>query len=172
MNSNYTAVIGWQNNFSEDVFDFGYISGFKEAGDILVEQQFPDLLVFPIMFNYRQYIELVLKNLYKCSIDNKSEYNQFVRRVGHDLTKIFSETKPHLENFLDESKSAKKQLKFISALVDDFNNLDPSSMTFRYPSDKKGNKSINNNIRINLLEKKEHIKLFDLILCSSYDSSL
>jgi hypothetical protein len=45
-----------------------YASGYKHAGDLLVQhvidtRNHRDTLVFPIVFNYRQYIELRLKEL-------------------------------------------------------------------------------------------------------------
>lgn len=60
--------IDWKNNaclnFSHDMSEI-YISGYKSAGDILVEhvkqkKRNQDFLVYPIGFLYRQYLELRL----------------------------------------------------------------------------------------------------------------
>lgn len=63
----YRPNLKWLNNFHEDVKETGYIMSFKDAGDILVEDsQFikADYMVYSVMFNYMQYIELVLKKYF------------------------------------------------------------------------------------------------------------
>ena len=56
--------IHWLNNFPETTKEFGYIMSFKEAGDILVEHSQDvkaDYMVYSVMFNYMQYLELAFK---------------------------------------------------------------------------------------------------------------
>lgn len=62
-----SAYFGWQRNIqSPSIISFGYIESYKNAGDTLVENRgAPDLMMFPIFFSYRQYLELLLKEVYR-----------------------------------------------------------------------------------------------------------
>lgn len=83
----YVSQYGWQKDLGDSTYTFGYIASYKEAADTLVEKMLPDLLLFPIVFCYRQYLELLFKNIYH---QNKSsdEYTAFIKRVSHSLRKI------------------------------------------------------------------------------------
>ncbi|MGL4876100.1 MAG: hypothetical protein ACRC30_15785 [Clostridium sp.] len=59
----YMAQYGWRKNFDDETFTFRYIDSYKNAADEIVELLIPDLYIFPIIFSYRQYLELVLKNI-------------------------------------------------------------------------------------------------------------
>ncbi|WP_197407869.1 hypothetical protein [Caviibacter abscessus] len=53
--------IHWLNNFSETTKEVGYIMSFKKKDDILVEYSMDvtaDYMVYSVMFNYMQYLEL------------------------------------------------------------------------------------------------------------------
>lgn len=141
--SKYNALYGWQNHFGQNMINFGYINSFKEAADDLVEQLCPDLYIFPIMFCYRQYLELLLKNIYALKV-KENEYVSFVRKVSHDLFKIWSYVKPILEKLHSQD-----QIDLINEVVCLIHELDSNSYTFRYPKDKKLNDSIRNEFTIN-----------------------
>ncbi|MCT4563660.1 MAG: hypothetical protein N4A68_05005 [Maledivibacter sp.] len=62
------AYFGWGE---EDAQFYVYSEGYKKSGDILIEQglknndhNLKDKLVFPIIFSYRQYLELIMKHLF------------------------------------------------------------------------------------------------------------
>lgn len=57
----YNAIIGWSD---QDMFH-GYIEGFYKAAEKLARnyQGEVDYLVYPVIFNYRQYLELALKKI-------------------------------------------------------------------------------------------------------------
>ena len=66
----------WNNaclNFAHDRSSwYGYYEGYKNAGDILVryvdkQKSDQDTLVFPIVFMYRHYLELILKEINRMS---------------------------------------------------------------------------------------------------------
>ena len=68
-----TAIVGFDKNFDPTGFlrDYGYIDSYKTAADELVEKSgAEDLLVFPVVFCYRQYLELVLKTICKLNFSN------------------------------------------------------------------------------------------------------
>ncbi len=60
-NMRYMVKIHWLNNFSETTKEVGYIMSFKKKDDILVEYSMDvtaDYMVYSVMFNYMQYLEL------------------------------------------------------------------------------------------------------------------
>ncbi len=162
--SDYNAVYGWQKKLGQNTINFGYINSFKEAADDLVEKLCPDLYIFPIMFCYRQYLELILKNIYFVNAKDE-DYNDFLRKVSHDLLKIWSYVKPILAK--DHSDS---EVDLIDNVVCLIHEIDPKSYTFRYPKDKKQNDSIQSDLTINTKNLKKYIDKVDDILRYTYDS--
>ena len=81
----YLAQYGWQKYLEEGTFTFGYIFSYKEAADRLVEQECPDLYILPIMFCYRHYLELLLKNI--CIEHLGKDYADFLKTESHSLKK-------------------------------------------------------------------------------------
>jgi hypothetical protein len=56
-------------NFSHDM-GYGYVEGYKKAAEILIsyietKMNDQDILVYPIVFMYRHYLELLLKEIIK-----------------------------------------------------------------------------------------------------------
>lgn len=162
----YNAMYGWQENFGDNMINFGYINSYKEAADDLVEMKHPDLYIFPIIFSYRQYLELLLKNIYVINkIKNKDDYEKFIKKVSHNLSKVWQVVKPILQdNHKDED------IDYIEELIDIIHKLDPYSDKFRYPEDRKQNKSIKQDLAINTYNLKESIDTLDDILRYTYDS--
>lgn len=163
-NSKYIARYGWQKFLGDSYFDFGYINSYKEAGDTLVKALIPDLYIFPIMFCYRQYLELLLKNI--CEKNMKEDkYEKFVNKVSHDLKKIWKVVKKEKFIKLDE-----KYILDIEDVILFFYALDPYSFTFRYVKDKKMNKNIDKDLKINTMILKKYIDKVDDYLRNTYDS--
>lgn len=162
---NYTAKYGWQSNFDDETFTFGYIDSYKSTADLLVDQRMPDLYIFPIMFSYRQYLELVLKNVCYKNM-NSEKYIKFIKISSHNLMKIWK----NAEIFLKKDVQT-KHLNVIEEVIKLFDELDSNSFTFRYEFDKKLNRSIKEkSLEINTLELKKWIDDVDLYLHFTYDS--
>ncbi|WP_195972438.1 hypothetical protein [Clostridium thermobutyricum] len=154
----YTAHYGWQGSN-----EFGYIAGYKNAADILIEQFTPDLNLMPIMFNYRHYIELILKNICYCHMDD-GEYNNFIRKKGHNLKQIWNRSKKFLVQILKE-----EDLFDIETIINIFNLLDRDSLAFRYEFTKKSKPSITpGRFTINLFALKRDIDYIDKLLYTTY----
>lgn len=159
----YIADIGWQKYMGVGCYSFGYINSYKEAGDILVEKMIPDLLIYPIMFCYRQYLELLLKNIFMRN-STEEEYKKYVKSVSHNIFESWNYIKPILQNQISN-----KKVSFIEKVIYFFNELDSSSFTFRYEYDKNMNRNIDNK-RINTKKIKKCIGKVDNILRYTYDS--
>lgn len=161
-NSLYVAQYGWQQYLGDDTYTFGYIASYKEAADILVEQKQPDLLLFPIVFCYRQYLELLLKNIYHKNKTSK-EYIDFIKRSSHNLEKIWKDVKCFI-NLSSEDLDAMEELVLV------FNQLDPSSMNFRYEFGKDQTRLLSNPITIDTYIMKRFIDAIDDQLRYTYDT--
>jgi HEPN domain-containing protein len=114
------------------------IDGYKAGADLMVERALEDFasrnkLVFPVVFSYRQFIELSLKYLI-------STYGPAVG-IGknwktHDLGVLWKA----LMRVLKESGHEDSDGSEASAarIVAEFAKVDPQSFSYRYPVDKKG----------------------------------
>lgn len=163
-NCNYMALYGWQYRISgEALVQYGYIAGYKSAADYLVDiavqngQQ--DMLIFPIMFNYRQYIELVLKYILR-QLQSENDYVNTIQNYSHNIKGLLN----LILNLL-KINLAQSNVDIIVGVVDFFDKYDPHSFNYRFPLDKKGKESIkiekDKEQRINLQVLKIGIDKFD-----------
>ncbi len=164
-NLNYIAQYGWQKFFGDDTYTFGYINSYKMAGDSLVDKEVPDLLIYPIMFCYRHYLEQLLKNICRKNMERK-EYRDFIYIASHNILKIWNGANKYLQgnNSVDD-------IQFVHEIVYWFNEHDPDSFAFRYETDKKNKRSIKEDtLSIDTLALKRNIEKVDMILRYTYDS--
>ncbi|MDU4800953.1 MAG: hypothetical protein E6X81_08125 [Clostridium butyricum] len=173
-NSYGVGQIGWQKNVEkslgiEGLISSGYIMGYKSVADDLVEECYntalADTYVFPIVFLYRQYIELLLKNIYfKFNSDEQKEKIIFIRKHGHKLSKVWKKVK----ELMEENNYKKSDIQFIESFIKEFEKNDPNSFNFRYFVNKDFTATLPNEIYVNLLGLKEAIDKVDDILYSTY----
>jgi hypothetical protein len=124
-----------------------YITGYKRAGDILITHakdtmSNQDYIVLPVVFLYRQYLELQLKQLIRdgrALLDQSPEFPK-----THDLGKLWNEcsqvlSQVFLEDTDDEtSTEIRDDSLAIRECIEQFASIDPTSMAFRYPVGKEG----------------------------------
>jgi hypothetical protein len=115
------------------------MEGYKRAADLAVNHASGDrfdrdMLVFPILFNYRQFIELSLK--YQLATHG--------RRVGidanwktHDLAILWASFRDRLERFGTPDPDEADPV--VESVVLEFAKIDPGSYSNRYPVDRQGN---------------------------------
>ena len=168
--------IDWQNNACLNFTPhkmYGYIQGYKTAGDELVntaieKRRDRDLLVFPIAFLYRQYIELQLKDIIQDSrsvLDEPEKYPQhhkidnlwnlaksLMNKVGNDID-------PTVNDYVTE-----EDIQSISEKINEFSLIDPASFSFRYPKDRDGNENLPGITHINLRQLKDQMGLLSVLL--------
>lgn len=118
-----------------------YPDGYKEAADRLVDQiqenwAPDDRLICPIIFLYRHFVELKLKAIV-IELDRLSGTEmpdgQFTK---HELRQLWSYVKSHL-NCIRDGELDKQISNILDKLIKDLADLDPDSMHFRYPHNKK-----------------------------------
>lgn len=110
-----------------------YADGYKRAAEILVAKVNTtyelNTVVFPIIFLYRQYVELTLKEIigYCRYLDNA----RLDAPGGHDLRKLWTEARTLIRRHLSDVSAS--DLDRIQAHIDTLSDLDPSSESSRYP---------------------------------------
>jgi len=115
------------------------MKGYKRAADLMVEKSTEtnydrDCLVFPIIFNYRQFIELSLKYListYGPSVGIDANWN------SHNIDFLWSKFLKVIEGYGVEDPDQTNPI--VGNIVAEFAKVDPKSFSYRYPVDTHGN---------------------------------
>jgi hypothetical protein len=164
----FTSQDDWWNNACIDwASDKWYIysDGYKEAGDMIVNgilegKRSQDVLVYPVIFLYRQYLELAMKGL----LTKIYKLQDICDKIPttHALDILWDKCRSHIQTIIPDDSS--KELIDISRLIAEFMVVDPKSMAFRYPEDKNGSKHLSNIRLINLRNIKEVIEGISTIL--------
>ena len=148
---------------------YGYTKGYKESADTLVDYALNsksiavlDTYVFPILFLYRQFIELSLKSLYLEYANETIEKKvQVIKEVNHNLHQMWNKLKPTLIDS-DDGNSESEIISIAESYVIQFHNFDNSSFKFRYPIDKDYNPLLNGEEqRIDLANLKSRMTELD-----------
>ncbi|MCA9385438.1 hypothetical protein KC717_02195 [Candidatus Dojkabacteria bacterium] len=155
----YDALIGVHQTW------FAFFSGYRLAVDelfnSLLKRRSIDILAYPFLFLIRHTIELGLKaNIHLLA--NYSEQDYGVGKSIHKLKYLQDAMMKHFE-YLSKTepkddtiyKGFHTENEKLSVLIDYFENIDLMSMSFRYPMDRQGNKSLLYQERINLLKIKD-----------------
>ena len=137
----------------------GYIDGYKIAADELamkihetgVDQ---DYLVYPIVFLYRQHLELILKSIIKVSKQSLGILDD-EQSNSHNLNGLWFKSKELVEKISDQDHS--KEIEFIDHIISEYNRYDHHSRAFRYPENRKGKKPNENIKHINTRHLSEMV---------------
>jgi len=148
----------WRYNAQLNMEWSTYAEGYKALADMGVDhalEEYPvDILVYPIIFCYRQYLELRLKELIQTAGSLLDQ--RLALPTNHDLHVLWAAVRPLLEKIWP-SDAAQRGNDRIDAVVAEFAKADPRSMAFRYPVDTKGNRSLPGMKVINLKSVKDII---------------
>lgn len=148
-----------------------YAIGYKRAADIIVENIQSnlielDFLVFPIVFLYRQYIELRFKMIILDGKDILDENPVFPKT--HKLDKLWNECSAILEKLWPTGE--RDTLEAAQEYINDFIKKDPLSTSFKYPESKDGNPSFDDTQYIDVMNLYEIMQKFDSFLSGCYDA--
>lgn len=158
----FTSAEDWQNNaclnYLHDSLEV-YALGYKKGADVLVSNimesaRDQDSLVYPIVFLYRQYLELRLKEIIRegnCLLKNGKSFPPH-----HRIHDLWPAVKGIIRNVFEKKNIA--EFEFVEHVISEFSNVDPESFSFRYPTDKDGNNSTKNITHINLRHLSENIE--------------
>ena len=155
----------WRNaclHFTPHVWHL-YAKGYKDAGDVLVRHVLEqghgfDSLVYPIVFNYRQCLELAIKGLIKAAREYRGDENGLPPAI-HELSGLWRECSALVGEICGDVG-----LEHVDRLLNEFEQHDPHSFAFRYPTDKMGNASLPNLSHIDLENVAVVVnKLYDIL---------
>ncbi len=122
---------------------FLYSEGYKEAGNKLyeycVENAFyGNLMIYPLIFTYRHFVEIRLKELIIMGYRYLDEAKDF--HDEHSLMKLWNVyRKEIIEKITDDIP--KEDLDNVQRIIAQFADEDPDSMSFRYPVSKAPNRT-------------------------------
>lgn len=164
----FSSQEDWWNNACLNCYLDGwglYASGYKEAADLLVKGveatgAGQDTLVYPVLFLYRQHLELQLKDLIRqarCLLDKPGSFP-----MGHHIGKLWQVCHDLLSEVSPNDSVA--ELNEIARLIGEFAALDPTSEAFRYPQDRNGNATLPGIRHINLRNVREVVEKISFIL--------
>ncbi|EJV56410.1 hypothetical protein [Bacillus cereus] len=158
-----------------DIEDYQILKGFLDTSEIILNQLIREIednggvqtetLVYPLMFNFRHYVELAIKESYY-------RYMEIVKKTPVARTTL---QRHHLDreelNTLKEwakSESLECDSDTASLIICKLNGLDSSGQTFKYSESNRGTKFRDNIQVINLSEVKNDMdkvsKFFNAIL--------
>lgn len=158
------ADIGWTHNRSTS-----YSQGYKNAARELSHNfenrgtREKDTPVFPVIFLYRQYIELELKDIIR-ELDLKLQNSRNDKILEkHRLLPLWDESINQYKKFIELNKLS---LVFTAEnctkerrVVNQFDQLDEESFAFRYAIDKSGKNNLKRIDYISVNNFKENVEL-------------
>jgi hypothetical protein len=133
-----------------------YSNAYMEAAERLVQtfhQRSYNTITLPIVFLYRHYIELKLKELIDLGNKRYSKPSTpHLDRIlkGHRIDHLWYELKPLLQQAHPVEKN--DEIEAVEACIMELSKVDEGSFSFRYPVDKKNNLTLKNNPHLRNLE--------------------
>ncbi|NHJ32598.1 MAG: hypothetical protein FK732_07030 [Asgard group archaeon] len=123
---------------------FIYSEGYKNAALSMIQKCkesgfWNNILVYPLIFQFRHYLELRLKELIVASRQLVNPDLKLIK--NHNIMSLWNQFKKQLLDIEPESTD-KEELKNIERLLIEYHQIDPNSESFRYPTDKKDNPTL------------------------------
>jgi len=135
-----------------------YAIAYRQAAERLVScalrsrTEYPDLAVLPVIFVYRHYLELALKNI--LCLGRRCSLGKVGMSKTHDLSELWGQTRLVLEELSPGNHPV--ELAVVERCVLEFHRHDKSSEESRYPVDKKGcRRSLQSLARVDLRNLKK-----------------
>ena len=151
----------WELNACLNCYDMtaGDIAdGYKQSADALVDaievstntvHLTLDLAIYPIVFLYRHYLELQLKQII---ISTKILEREQGVPFGHRLDELWTEAKRLLTKHY---KNLPPEFTHLQTCIDEFHAVDGGSMAFRYVADRQGKSMLKDIKHINVRNLQE-----------------
>ncbi len=151
----------------------GYVDGFKLGAEVLMQyvvdtMSKQDYLVYPIIFLYRQSLELQLKRIFTIgnTLLEKVPDNKVLTQ--HRLLPLWRECKSIINEVSGGKTPDTFSLDAVENTLREFESRDPVSTTFRYPFEKTGKPSHSASTNINLANFTDVAqRVFNLLDCCS-----
>jgi len=125
--------------------DYLIASGFQSAAQILAASlkeggPHPHLLVYPLVFAYRQFVELMLKHI----VRSMQSFATFPNNIKVDAAMSAHAIEPLIEliaggmEAVDPQLAQSEEMRVLKGRISEFHEMDPGSYAFRYTRDKRG----------------------------------
>lgn len=144
------SYFGWEGR--DSLAFYSYVMGYQKATELIFEEMKKgfnkdmDTLIYPLCFNHRHCMEILLKYLYvKYSGEEDDGLKKFLNS-NHNLDKIWQNIKPVLQNNMNKMGS-KISIDAVEYYVNEMHSFDDKSMRMRYPITKKLEASNENQLR-------------------------
>lgn len=152
----HNACLGW----APDKWNL-YAQGYLQAAEVIANHvqetdSNQDTLIYPCVFLYRQYLELILKGIImegRCLLDSPGK----LRTTTHDITSLWSRAKEIIRKEWPDAD--RDEMEDGSCCIKEFMQHDPSSEFFRYPTKKDGKPTVPDYKLINFRHFKETMEL-------------
>lgn len=131
---------------------------------LIARQVSLDSVVFPLVFMYRQGLELQLKMMLKQARQLAGKPK--VPDVDHKLMPLWRELRGLFEQL--DSRPGDKEVPAIEEFIRELDGVDPMSFSFRYPTDKKGAGTLPNLRHVNVRHLSEVMDSVFLMLNGIY----
>jgi hypothetical protein len=132
--------------------DYRYVDGFQRAAEVLsahveVHRSDVDALTMPILFCYRQWMELRLKDLWNLGAALDDEGASPLRT--HDLRVLWRHVRPQVEKQWPDGD--RNELDRLESVIHELADMDgPTGTGFRYAKNAVGEASLPRELTINL----------------------
>jgi hypothetical protein len=125
----------------------GYKQGANALADAAAERNATlDLVIYPIVFLYRQYLELKIKEIIETTRSLEREGRGYP--AHHNLRNLWAEALRLVRKHY--GKDTPNELANVQSCIDEFHLHDTTSSAFRYPTDKDGSANLRDIAHINL----------------------
>jgi len=133
-----------------------YADNYRAGADALIRSATDgnavlDAVIYPIVFLYRHYIELCLKDIVFLGRRLQDDSRPFPK--VHNLSALWVEAKQLLVTHY--GNDVPPGLQNLNGIIDEFTQHDPNSQAFRYPWDRKGNPHLQEIQHINIRNLQE-----------------
>ena len=138
---------------------YDYTTGYKEAADLLVAHVevtgwLAVKIRYPILFLYRQHLELVVKNLIRVCHEALGHDQDFPRH--HELDQLWQICARLLREI--SPAAAVDEVHETTRLFREFRTVDPAADAFRFPEDKRGNASFAGTLEVDLTSVRDIVE--------------
>ena len=152
----------WENNACLNVVaggeDYAYIEGYLRAGRTIARHvvetgRSQDLLVYPMVFLYRHHVELVLKWILVRAVfllDLESHGDLEAHFGTHGLGQLWQDLRPMLPRIYAQAGwdgVDTDELEGVESYIQQLQQLDATSISFRYARTRKGGPSLPDGLR-------------------------
>jgi hypothetical protein len=142
-----------------------YTTSYREAADLLVAHVEEtgwraEKLRFPILFLYRQHLELMVKSLIRVCCDALGRNQEFPKH--HDLHRLWQICTCLLHEI--SPNASVDEVRETSRLFQELSGFDPAADAFRFPESKSGALSPANALDVNLSSVRDIVEKISFFL--------